>query len=137
MNALLPPTQAAKLATDVVKVGLATGASIVAASALVGLGITLAIGPIIAVVTVGLLVSMALGEIDNQYNITDRIILGLDELSQDAKSQIHKTKGNILHKAGDAVAQIIDYAVDSAKVIIIDAAKHQLHKFLSAKPRVF
>lgn len=125
------------LATDVVKVGLATGASIVAASALVGLGITLAIGPIIAVVTVGLLVSMALGEIDNQYNITDRIILGLDELSQDAKSQIHKTKGNILHKAGDAVAQIIDYAVDSAKVIIIDAAKHQLHKFLLAKPRVF
>jgi hypothetical protein len=125
------------LATDVVKVGLATGASIVAASALVGFGVTLAIGPIIAVVAVGLLASMALGEIDNHYGITDRVILGLDELSQNAQSQIQKTKENILHKAGDVVALIIDYAVDSAKIILIDAAKHQLHKFLSGKPRVF
>ncbi|KKO47512.1 hypothetical protein VT06_16705 [Arsukibacterium sp. MJ3] len=125
------------LATDVVKVGLATGASIVAASALVGFGVTLAIGPIIAVVAVGLLASMALGEIDNHYGITDRVILGLDELSQDVQSQIQKTKENILHKAGGAVALIIDYAVDSARVILIDAAKHQLHKFLSGNPRVF
>jgi hypothetical protein len=125
------------LATDVVKVGLATDASIVAASALVGFGVTLAIGPIIAVVAVGLLASMALGEIDNHYGITDRVILGLDELSQNAQSQIQKTKENILHKAGDVVALIIDYAVDSAKIILIDAAKHQLHKFLSGKPRVF
>ncbi len=87
-------------------------------------------------VAVGLLASMALGEIDNHYGITDRVILGLDELSQNVQSQIQKTKENILHKTGDAVAQIIDYAVDSAKMILIDAAKHQLHKFLSGKPRV-
>lgn len=125
------------LATDVVKVGLATGASITAASAIVGFGVTLAIGPIIAVVAVGLLASMALGEIDSHYGITDRVILGLDELSQGARSQIQKTKENILNRAGDAVGLVIDYAVDSAKVILIDAAKHQLHKFLSGKPRVF
>jgi len=80
---------------------------------------------------------MALGEIDNHYGITDRVILGLNELSQDVQSQIQETKENILHKAGDAVAQVIDYAVDSAKMILIDAAKYQLHKFLSGKPRVF
>ena len=125
------------LATDVVKIGLATGASITAASAIVGFGVTLAIGPIIAVVAVGLLASMALGEIDSHYGITDRVILGLDELSQGTQFQIQKTKENILNRAGDAVGSIIDYAIDSAKVILIDAAKHQLHKFLSGKPRVF
>ncbi|CAH0990983.1 hypothetical protein SIN8267_01084 [Sinobacterium norvegicum] len=123
------------LATDVVKVGFATGASIVAASALVGLGLTLAIGPMIAVVAVGVLASMALGEIDNHYGITDRIILGLDELNKDALSQVQKTKKHILDKAGDTIALVIDYAADSAKVILISAAKHQLYKFLSLKPR--
>jgi hypothetical protein len=125
------------LATDVVKVGLATGATIVTASALVGFGVTLAIGPMIAVVAVGVLASMALAGIDNHYGITDRVILGLDELRQDVQSQIKKTKATILDKAGDAVDLIIDYVVDSAKVILIDAAKHQLNNFLSGKPRVF
>ena len=125
------------LATDVVKVGLATGVAIVAASALVGFGITLAIGPMIAVVAVGVLASMALGEIDNHYGITDRVILGLDELSQNAQSQIQKTKDNILDIAGDTTALIIDYVIDSARVIIIQTAKHQLTKFISGKPRVF
>jgi hypothetical protein len=41
------------LATDVVKVGIATGASIIAATAIAGLT-TVAIGPILAVVVVGL-----------------------------------------------------------------------------------
>lgn len=109
---------------------------IVTATALVGFGVTLAIGPMIAVVAVGVLASMALGEIDNQYGITDRVILGLDELSQDIQSQIQKAKQNILDKAGAAADQIIDYAIDSAKVILIDAAKHQLHRFLSGTPRV-
>lgn len=126
-----------RLSTDVVKVGLATGASIVAASALVGIGVTLAIGPIIAVVTVGLVASMAMGEIDNHYGITDRVILGLDELGQDVQSHIQKTKENVLHSAGETVALAIDYVVDSAKVILIDSAKHQLHKFLFGKSRVF
>ncbi len=124
------------LATDVVKVGLATGASIVAAIALVGFGVILAIDPVIAVVAVGILASMALGEIDNNYGITDRVILGFDELSQEAQSQIQKTMQNILDKAGSVAAQIIDYAIDSAKVILIDADKHNLHKFLSGKPRI-
>ncbi len=125
------------LATDVVKVGLATGASIVTATALVGFGVTLAIGPMIAVVAVGVLASMALGEIDSHYGITDRVILGLDELSQEVEYKIQQTKQYMLDKAGAAAAQIIDYAIDSAKVVLIDAAKHQLHKFLSGKPRVF
>lgn len=124
------------LATDVVKVGLATGASIVAASALVGFGVTLAIGPMIAVVAVGVLASMALGEIDNHYGITDRVILGLDELSENVQSQLQNSKDNLLNQAGEATAEVIDYLLDAAREAIIDTAKHQLHKFLSGKPRL-
>lgn len=46
-------------ATDVVKVGIATGASIIAATAIAGLT-TVAIGPILAVVVVGVGVSILL-----------------------------------------------------------------------------
>lgn len=66
-----------------------------------------------------------------------RYTLGLDELGQDVQSHIQKTKENVLHSAGEAVALAIDYVVDSAKVILIDSAKHQLHKFLFGKSRVF
>ncbi|GAB2190544.1 hypothetical protein MAH1_21520 [Sessilibacter sp. MAH1] len=125
------------LATDVVKVGLATGASIVTASALVGFGVTLAIGPMIAVIAVGVVASMALSEIDSRYGITDKVILGLDELNQDIESKIKQTKQDMFDKTSAAAAKIIDYAVDSAKIILIDGAKHQLNKFLSGKPRVF
>jgi hypothetical protein len=124
------------LATDVVKVGIATGASIAAASAVVGLGITIAVGPIIAVVAVGVLTSMALGEIDSHYGITDRVVSGLDELGQDFQVKLHRLQKNLIDKTGDAAALVIDYIVDSGKTIIVEAAKHQLQKFLSNKPRV-
>ncbi|VAW86539.1 hypothetical protein MNBD_GAMMA17-2278 [hydrothermal vent metagenome] len=125
------------LATDIVKVGIATGASIAAASAVIGLGITIAVGPIIAVVAVGVLTSMVLGEIDNHYGITDRVISGLDNLNQNIHSQIQKTKDDLIEKASDATVLGIDYIIDSVKVIIIDTAKYQLRKFFSGKPRVF
>ncbi|MEJ2756301.1 MAG: hypothetical protein P8104_10850, partial [Gammaproteobacteria bacterium] len=83
----------------------------------------------VAVVAVGVLGSMALGEIDNYYGITDRVILALDELSQKGESKIQQTKQDLLDKAGVAATQIIDYAIDSAKVVLIDAVKHQLHNF--------
>jgi len=125
------------LATDVVKVGIATGASIAAASAVIGLGITVAVGPIVAVIAVGVLTSMALSEIDSTYGITDKVIAGLDQLSYDIQSQIQNVKINITDKANEVAASVIDYVLDSAKTIIIESAKHQLNNFLSGKPRVF
>ncbi|MFL7867064.1 hypothetical protein [Vibrio cincinnatiensis] len=123
------------LATDVVKIGITTGASIAAASGFVALGFTVAIGPIAAVVFVGVLTSVALSFLDEHYGITQSIIAGLDEISQNVSRRAEKTKGAFYKKIGILADSVFDYAVDSAKGILINTAKHTMDKFFSAKPR--
>lgn len=125
------------LATDVVKVGIATGASIGAASALVGAGVTLAVGPILAVVIVGVVVSMALSVIDEQYGITDRVVAGLDEISEGAQSYAERVQDNLQNKTNEAITSIIDYAIDVSQRVAVNFAGHQIRKFLSNGPRVY
>jgi len=124
------------LATDVVKVGIATGASIAAASAIVALGFTVAIGPIAAVVLVGIGTSMALSFLDEYYGITDRVIAGLDGISADIGDRIEGVKQNLFRNAGELADSVFDYAVDSARAILINAARHTLDKLLSERPRL-
>jgi hypothetical protein len=124
------------LATDVVKVGIATGASIAAAT-VVSAAFTVAIGPIAAVVIVGVGTSMLLSALDEHYGITDKVIAGLDELGDDANSYIKKTKENVERSVANAAAEVLDYVVESATRIAIDTAKHTLQKFLSLQPRTF
>ena len=123
------------LATDVVKIGIATGASIAVAWA-VG-GFTVAIGPILAVVFVGIVSSYALGIIDTRYGITDRVIQALDELDENANSYIARSRQNIRNTVNETAESIIDYAIDSVRQIIINVAQHQLDKFLSTRPRIY
>ena len=123
------------LATDVVKIGIATGASIAVAWA-VG-GFTVAIGPILAVVFVGIVSSYALGIIDTRYGITDRVIQSLDELDENANSYIARSRQNIRNTVNETAESIIDYAIDSVRQIIINVAQHQLDKFLSTRPRIY
>jgi hypothetical protein len=125
------------LATDVVKIGIATGASIAAAYGVVALGITVAIGPILAVVIVGIASSYELGKIDTRYGITDRVIQALDELDENANAYIARSRQNIRNTVNETAESIIDYAIDSVRQIIINAAQHQLDKFLSTRPRVY
>jgi hypothetical protein len=124
------------LATDVVKVGIATGASIAAASAVVALGFTVAIGPIAAVVLVGIGTSMALSVLDEHYGITDRVIAGLDDISADIGDRIEGVKQNFYRNAGELVDSAFDYVVDSARAILINAARHTLDQLLSGRPRL-
>lgn len=123
------------LATDVVKVGIATGASIAAASAIAGLGITLAIGPIVAVVVVGFLTSAALTSIDERYGITNRIIAGLDEVGETAAAHVARTKQRLIHAANKTAVSVLDYALESARQVIINSAKHHLRRFISNAPK--
>ncbi len=124
------------LATDVVKVGIATGASIVAAS-FTSAFFAIAIGPIVAVVVVGVLTSMALSVIDEHYGITDKVIVGLDEVGGEITSYIERAKQNAENQIANTAGDIVDYALESARVIVINMAKHTLERFLSRKPRVF
>lgn len=125
------------LATDVVKVGIATGASIGFASALVGAGVTLAIGPILAVVVVGVVASMALSVIDEHYGITDRVVAGLDEISESTQSYAERAKNNLQDKANNAITSVIDYAIGASQRAAVNFARHQISKFLSNRPRAY
>ena len=124
------------LATDIVKVGIATGASI-AASAVVGVGVTIAVGPILAVVVVGLTLNYGLNELDKKYGITDRVITGLDEIESDSKAFANRTKREVKNSANKFVGSIIDYAAESMRRIAINTIKNTLENFLSVKPKVF
>ena len=119
-----------------VKIGIATGASIAAASAVVALGFTVAIGPIAAVVLVGIGISMALSVLDEHYGITIRVIAGLDDINADIGNRIEGVKQNLYRNAGELADSVFDYAVDSARTILINVARHTLDKLLSGKPRL-
>ncbi|VAW90480.1 hypothetical protein MNBD_GAMMA17-1732 [hydrothermal vent metagenome] len=124
------------LATDVVKVGIATGASIAAASAFVAMGFTIAIGPIAAVVLVGIGTSMALSALDERYGITDRVIAGLDDISEGIEGRVEQLKQSLYRNADELAGSIFDYAVDSAKAVLINTARHAIDRFLSGRPRL-
>jgi len=122
------------LATDVVKVGIATGASIAAATgaAVVGealaAGIIVAIGPLVAAIVVGMYVSIELSNLDEKYKITEKIIAALDEISEKGiTGVIAEKKAFVVRKgqefANDTADSVIDYAVDKVERIVIDTIR--------------
>jgi hypothetical protein len=123
------------LATDVVKVGITTGASIGAAIAMGGFSI--AVGPIFAVVVIGFGVSWALGVVDEKLGITNRVIDGLDELGSDIQSYIASKKKKAADIAHEAVDSVIDYAIESTRRIFINTALGYLRKYFPRVPRVY
>lgn len=125
------------LATDVVKVGIATGASIAAASGFVAIGFTAAIGPIAAVILVGVAVSMTLTVLDEKYGITDKVVAALDEMGTDIITSIEVGKQHIKDVVNKEIESVLDYVIDSAKRIVVDIARHQIERFLSTKPGLY
>ena len=121
------------LATDVVKVGIATGAAILTAT--IAGAATFAVGPIIAVVFVGVGISMLLEYADNHLGITNRVIAGLDELGDNAESYIAQKKRQVLNATGKVVDEVIDYAVESARAIAVTWVRRTLREYLSPFPR--
>ncbi len=103
------------LATDVVKIGIATGASIAAASGVAAAGFLVAIGPLVAAIVVGVAVSWLLGELDQHYNVTEKVIAGLDELSDSIENIIEAKKQEVKNIADDVVEAAIDYTLNFAK----------------------
>ncbi len=124
------------LATDIVKIGIATGASI-AAGILVSTYFVVAAGPIIAVVLTGLGMSWGLTAIDNKYEITINVVKGLDDLEKITKSKLKSTRRSIQKSIDKTIDTTIDYIIDSVTRVIIDTAKHRLDDFLLARPRLY
>lgn len=67
-----------KTATDIVKLGIASALSAVAASAVMATT-TLAAGPLIAAIAVGVLTGLALDAIDEKFGITEALVEAMDE----------------------------------------------------------
>ena len=115
------------LATDVVKVGIATGASIAAATVAAAL-FTVAIGPLLAAIVVGVLVSVALTYIDDRYHITERVIAGLDELNEGIEAVVERKKQALISASheitADVAESVIDYAMERAQRIFINMMNH-------------
>jgi len=77
------------LATDVVKVGIAVGASIfVASSSTVA---AIAIGPIVAVIVVGIAISWSLSQIDEKYGFTKKLNNAIDEFLKDPRKELSES----------------------------------------------
>lgn len=117
------------LATDVVKVGLATGAAILIASSSVVA--TFAIGPIVAVVLVGIGVSALLEHSDNRLGITKRVVAALDEVGDDVNLYFVEQKKLIKNKADKTVESVIDVAVESAKAIAVAWVRKTVKDYLN------
>ena len=120
------------LATDVVKVGITTAASVAAAT--IAGGLTVAVGPIVAVILVGVGVSLALQALDEQYGITDRVIAGIDEIGNDIQSYVNNRKQAIKDSALEAVDSVIDYAIESAQRTIVNLVNDYLRNLLRPIP---
>lgn len=135
------------LATDIVKIGIVTGASVAAATGVSMFGaamtsgvatgalagMVVAVGPLVAVIAVGLLVSVAMAKLDEHYGITDKVIAALDEISEKGISGIIAEKKRLIVQRGsqvanDTVDSVIDYAVDKVQQILVQATRNFIRK---------
>lgn len=110
------------LGTDIVKVGVTTGASVLIATAF-GAS-TIAVGPIIAVVVIGFGVSTLLEHVDNRWGITNRVIAGLEELDNQARVKVLDVVEQMTHR-------VIDYAAESVRLVMVTWINKTLHEYLS------
>ena len=134
------------LATDVVKVGIATGVSIAAATLMAGAATMLAIGPLAVAIVAGVLTSVLLENLDTQLGVTEKVIQGLDEISQKTSQLIDQTRQNLhntfettkrnthetLEKAANSV---FDYVLKSTERVIINWAKSAVRRLVTPTPR--
>jgi len=113
------------LATDVVKIAAATGASMLAATWVAGAAATatFALGPLVAVLFVGFFTAAALDWLDNKYHITEMVIEGLKQVSEFTSEQLRrlqssvidlgkKAKSNVINKVNQASSAAIETAAD-------------------------
>ena len=77
--------------------------------------------------------------VDQKYNVTEKVIEALDELSETIQDSIQTQKQRIVDAGNEYVnsvaESVIDYAIDSAQQILINTEKHILRKFITPQFR--
>lgn len=128
-----------RLATDVVKIGMATGAAIAAAKFVAAGTTMLAVGPLLAIVLVGVVGSLILTNIDDRYRITERLIDALDSFADKVQANgdaivdgVRQTSVRAREALADSVEQLVRSAADAA----VDAAERQVRRLINPYPRM-
>jgi len=96
---------------------------------------TFAVGPLVAVVVVGVGLSLLLDSADKHYGITDKVIAGIDEVGDSVEDYIEYRKAQVEDLTTKAAAAAIDYAIESAREIVIRWARDRLNQF--AAPKIY
>ncbi len=117
------------LATDVVKVGMSVGATLAVMTA-VG-GATLAIGPLAVAVVVGFGASMTLDYLDSHFQLTDKVVAGIEAISDSASYKLDKLASDVAAKTSALLNEAFDYAVTEARNIAVDLARNYVRRFLN------
>lgn len=81
------------IATDIVKIGIASGVTIgLATSVGLTVGTTMAVGPMLVVIIVGVTAAAGLNYLDTRYGITESVIAGLNTFTYEAGKYMTKRK---------------------------------------------
>lgn len=120
------------LATDVVKVGIVSGVSWAASSALSFLPFI--VGPLVVVVATSVLVTVILNSLDDKYGITEKIIDYIESAQQEFVSKAREFEGEVWDLGGMYVEGKLK---KGAKVIEGEVMKYLKNSINDITPRIF
>lgn len=104
------------LATDVIKVGIAAELSVAEAG-----------------LVVGLVSSAILQAVDDEYQLTNRLIAVLEESQESGEDYVAKKEEQLEGATG--AASFIEYVIGSARQVLIRWPPNQVDRLLSPLPR--
>ena len=120
------------LATDVVKVGIVSGVSWAASSALSFLPFI--VGPLVIVVATSVLVTVILNSLDDKYGITEKIIDYIESAQQEFVSKAREFESEVWDLGGMYVEGKLK---KGAKVIEGEVIKYLKNSINDITPRIF
>ena len=128
------------LSTDFIKVGISTAAAIGAATltaSAVGVAVlgSFAIGPLVAAIAIGVVTTVALEWVDQKYNITNKVVDGLDALQENAEYKIVQLKNKVVDLGKKAIEsatdEVVEFAADELQKYVINA----IHELIWVRPQ--
>ncbi|HHZ8503648.1 TPA: PAAR domain-containing protein [Morganella morganii] len=114
------------LATDVVKLGIASAISWGVGTWAIGAVSTVA-APLVIVVVVGLLSSMGLNYLDDKFGVTDKVVLYLEASQQEFVEKAREVKKGLL----DLGAMYADEMLETGREFIVDEISKYVRKSLN------
>ena len=101
------------LATDAIKIGIASAVTWIAGTIAAGLTSFVA-GPLIVVVVVGLFVSIGLNKLDSKFGLTDKVVEYIEKSQQEVVQKARELKDDVW----DIGAMMIDGMLDIGKKVV-------------------